>query len=544
MRSTVLPEYDRRLQAAFETQGEVSLLNRFKRAKGKKKNQPQTKQMADGSVSYVRLPNVEASVSDDEADKIAMISVEGPLLNKACWMYTDSGPILIIDGYDRIEATLSKFAADETVKGIFVRGDTPGGMVTGCFELAEKIKAWTSEKPILWYNESLTCSAGYALASACTEIHALKTALTGSIGVVYARYDYTGAMDQAGVSLTIFKSDEKKDHGNPETEMSDQESKDNQTEIDALADMFRGLVSEHRPLSIEDIKGFAAGTFMSAQAQSHNLIDGQTDLQGAVSRLTELASTPTPSTDPIPAPAPEPVAVSKKTAAKQSTQKQETPMSKSIARHRASLKFALLGAASTMALKLASDADEDELNAAMDDEAEKELDAMDEEDITSMDEDDDVSAMDEDEDLEAMDEDELEAMDEEEETEAKAAFKASASRIARSAVATVTAASTPAPKPTGDPAKDAVAAERARSKAIMALPEATGKEALAAEMAAEGVSVEGAKRMLAKAPKASKRAFNPPSPKLGTGKKKAGSPSESPLLANLTKKREARAANK
>lgn len=135
--------------------------------------------------------------------------------------------------------------------------------------------------------------------------------------------------------------------------------------------------------------------------------------------------------------------------------------------------------------------DEDELEAAIDDEADEEVKAMD---------DDEVAAMDEEDDAKAESDEDPEMMDEEDENYSAKSFRATASRIAGKALAR---AKKPAPiAKTGDPAADAVAEDRARVKAIAALPEATGREALANSLAASGMSVADAKDALSKSPKA------------------------------------------
>lgn len=531
IRPSVLPEYERRLHAAFADQNGVSLLNRFKaRKKNKKSGFNLPPAMASGHIDKIRLPSADSSLRDDAAPSIAIMSIEGPLLNKACWMSDWNGnPVLIIDGYDRIESVLSQLASDPQIKGIFVKGNTPGGYAIGCNELGRKVALFAKEKPILWYNEFMTCSAGYALATACTEIHSLETAITGSIGCVYARYDVTAAMEKAGVNLTIFKSDDNKAFGNPETELTEGESAFHVAEINLLAGMFRDLVSDTRGLSIDQIKDLKAGVCMGVEAQQKGLIDGFGDEAAAMSRLLELVENPNP--NPIPAPAaPEPAA--EPSAASPSTPKQENPMSKSIARHRASLAVMLMAAASSFAFAspAAASLDKDTLKRSLKTQTDEDVEAMDDEDVTAMDEDEDVEAMEEDEDLEAMDDDELDSTeaamdDDEQEVDAKTAFHARATRIAKTALASVSSASAPAAKPTGNAVKDAVNADRKRAADINALPEAKGRESLAAHFASTDMSVSAAKAALNAAPKASKgkRLASVNSPDIGTG---GGNPSK------------------
>jgi len=543
---SVLPELHARLNSY--TPHTAKLADRlFRRAETQR---PPSEAINNIGATRIRAGGLQSSPVMAQPDPyFAHITIEGPLLNKAApW-----GDMICVDGYNRIEADISEAMHDPDCAGILLDIDSPGGMVNGCFELSDKIGNWAKEKPIITHTSGLLCSAAYALAAQCSEIHSALTATVGSIGVIYGRYDVTGAMEKEGLKIDFITSGDQKSWGHPETAMSETELTTLQAEINQLADMFFGRVAAGRDMSAEDVKALEAGAFLTQTALTHGLVNSQTDIAGALARLSALAAQSQDPT-PIPAPAPEPAATAAQTStptrpAKSGTENKETPMSKSPARHRASLAVMLSGTASIMALKLANDADEDELKKAVDEETEEELNAMDDEDITSMDEDDEVEAMDEDDDIEAMDEDELEAMEEEDDPEAEdeaekpsasRAFKAAASRIAYAAAAKVAAKAPRKPAKTGNAAKDAVTADRARAKSIMALPEARGKEALAAEMAAEGVSIDGAKRMLAKSPKAAKRNFNPPSPKLGTGGKGTSEEKRMASLSDVIEKRTAR----
>jgi len=522
---TVVNELHARLQAAYSPRG-AKLADKLMRraiAKGKPNR-------GEATASRVLATRIQLSAGTSvtpviQADPyLAHIAIEGPLLNKAAMW----GDMVCVDGYDRIEADIAAAMADPDCAGILLDIDSPGGMVNGCFELADKIGVWAKEKPIVTHTSGLLCSAAYALASQTSEIHAALTATTGSIGVIYGRYDFTGKMKKDGVRIDMITSGDRKSWGHPETEMSDAELAATESEINALADMFFTRVAEGRGLTTEAVADMQAGAFLTAQAQDLGLVNSLTDLSGALARLSSLAAgeTPEPAPDPIPVPpAPEPVA--DPSAASTSTPKLETHMSKSFARHRASLAIALTAAACTLAFATAEGLDEDELKTAIDEDVKEDVDGMDDEDVKTMDVDEDVAAMEEDDDLEAMDDEEIaqteDAMDDDDEEVAPSAvFRAKASRIAKAATARVSASADPAPAPTGDAVKDAVAAERHRMSAINNLPEAVGREALAAELAAEGMSVDGAKRVLGKAAKPSKRGFAPPSPKLGTGGSRSG----------------------
>ena len=590
----IVPELHQRLQASYEPRA-ARLFNRAKRRKAKKPK-------ADSNIKS--NPNVTArahryALSQNPAQiqhdpYIDHITVSGPLLNKA--EYFDG--MLCVDGYDRIEAAFARAIADTDCAGILFEIDSPGGIVSGCFELSEKIQQWAAIKPITVHCGGLLCSAAYSLAAGCTQIIAQRTALIGSIGVVYGRLDVTAMNKKEGVKIDFIKSGDQKTWGNPETPMDDAELAAHQTEVMQLANMFFEGVAAGRGMDIAAIQDLQAGTFLTQIAIDHGLADDIGDLAFALSRTAELAqshgrdapqleteisetdiaassdaaqSNPKASTSQSKFKSKFKSKFQPAAPAVQSTIK-ETPMSKF---KRGALRATLALTATTMAKNaMATHAmgddeidamEDDELKKAVDEEAQEEVEAMDDDEVKAMN--DEIEAMDdneiaamEDDEIEAMDEDELEAMDEDDEAMKDAKFKASASRIAHRAIAQYRRAHPAALAPAAlAPAKSgkantshhrrdvnaAVKAERSRVAAIQALPEAGRNPSLAAHFIAEGTSLKSAKAGLKAAAKnqPANRLSSVHNPNIGTGSGQASS-SKSTGLDQALKAEQARKAAK
>ena len=107
----------------------------------------------------------------------AIIPVSGSLVAKSNTLRPYSG----MTGYDGIKVNLDMAMSDSDVSHIVFDMDSGGGEVTGCFELCDYIFASRGTKKITALVSSLSCSACYALASACDEIVMSETATVGSI---------------------------------------------------------------------------------------------------------------------------------------------------------------------------------------------------------------------------------------------------------------------------------------------------------------------------------------------------------------------------
>ncbi|WP_372378546.1 hypothetical protein ACBZ91_06635 [Vibrio natriegens] len=90
-------------------------------------------------------------------DGIAIIPIDGTLVHK----YGYVKPISGMTGYDGIMHRLTEAISDPEVKGALLDMDTPGGMVAGCFDLADKIAEMRKIKPIwsLGYDMHWQCRA-------------------------------------------------------------------------------------------------------------------------------------------------------------------------------------------------------------------------------------------------------------------------------------------------------------------------------------------------------------------------------------------------
>ena len=445
---------------------------------------------------------------------IELISIRGPLLNRAEYW----GDMLCIDGYDRIEAALMGAVQDPACAGIMLDIDSPGGMVNQCFELVDVMADIAKEKPLASWTGGLACSAAYALASAASEITASLTAITGSIGVIYGRPDYTGWNDKNGFKINFITSGNKKTWGNPDTEMSDDEFAEEQAEINTLAGMFFERVARTRPLTPEQIQDLQAGSFLTGAAMSAGLVDHQGSLNDALARFSSRILDPDSVTEPEPAPAP--AATEPNPPIQQSTPKQpkENSMSRlSLARSRASVAALLSGLAMGMTMNAMSDEekdaiDEEDITAAVDDETADAVDAMEDDDVAAID-DEDTEALEDDEDVKAMDEDDMEDED-------KSAL-ASASRISHAALTKLRASSAkPAKTPSAAKSAKTNAGDRlAIAEQILALPEAAGKESHARTLAFNtDCTVEQAKAKLkADKSRSASRTAATPNPDLGPG---------------------------
>lgn len=200
---------------------------------------------------------------------VGFLTIRGPLFQRwgiEAWWYGGMS-------YDVIRGAFDMLVNDATVTRIVLDIDSPGGMVSGCFELAEHIFAARGTKPIDAVANDSAYSAAYAIASACDRIHLPNSGGVGSVGVVATHLDVSRFDDRIGFTYTHIVAGSKKVDGTPHAPLSESARSDIQTEVDRLAEMFVGMVARNRGLAPEAVAALQAGCLFGPAAITAGLAD-------------------------------------------------------------------------------------------------------------------------------------------------------------------------------------------------------------------------------------------------------------------------------
>jgi protease-4 len=100
-----------------------------------------------------------------------------------------------------VVGVLRGLAERANVRAVVVRVDSPGGEVMASDLLWRAVRLLAEKKPVIASLGDTAASGGYYLAMAAREIVADPCSLTGSIGVVMARFELDELLDWLGVSL-------------------------------------------------------------------------------------------------------------------------------------------------------------------------------------------------------------------------------------------------------------------------------------------------------------------------------------------------------
>ncbi|AAM07395.1 proteinase IV [Methanosarcina acetivorans C2A] len=220
------------------------------------------------------------------SEKIAVIYVQGSML---------TGNVPSGLGYatsEEISENIHSAVADENVKAIVLRINSPGGSPAAAQEISIEIeKAQEKGIPVVVSMGDLAASAAYYISAPADYIYANPSTSTGSIGVIWTFENMSSYYEREGVEYYISKSGEFKDMGSSWRGLTDEEKEYADSVVMESYDDFVGQVAEGRNMSRSEVKELADGRiYTGTKAKELGLVDGFGNLYDAIDKAAELGS--------------------------------------------------------------------------------------------------------------------------------------------------------------------------------------------------------------------------------------------------------------
>jgi protease IV len=209
------------------------------------------------------------------------------------------GPVVVGEGPmageffsgERVSEEIRRAGRDERIKAIVFRVNSPGGSAAGSDLVWRAVReAQRRGKPVVVSMGDVAGSGGYYVAMGADAIVAGPTTVTGSIGVVYAKFDLSELMQRLGIRLDVVKSDPVSDALSPARAMTAAELAQLNEVVGELYSTFTAKVTEGRKLDPEATERVARGRVWSGvAAQARGLVDELGGLGRAVALAREKA---------------------------------------------------------------------------------------------------------------------------------------------------------------------------------------------------------------------------------------------------------------
>lgn len=215
-------------------------------------------------------------------DSIALIHIGGVIAGSGTTYQGVASPEYVLDQLDQA-------LADDSVRAILLRIDSPGGTVAASQEISLAVRRAAEEKPVVASIGDIGASGAYMVASQCSEIVASPGSSVGSIGVIMEIPNVAGLLDKLGVEFTVLTEGEHKDVGNPYRSVTATESAMLQGQMEIAYEQFISDVATGRGMSEAEVRDLATGwVWLGSEAIELGLVDTLGNYDDAVDAAAEL----------------------------------------------------------------------------------------------------------------------------------------------------------------------------------------------------------------------------------------------------------------
>ena len=194
-------------------------------------------------------------------------------------------------GGDTIANLLLKALADDKLKALVVRIDSPGGSVTGSDRIREAIlEAHRRGLPVVASMGSVAASGGYWVATAADHVLAAPSTVTGSIGVFGILPIFKGTLAKASLGADGVRTTPLSGQPDILQGTSPQVDALMQAGVNQIYARFTHLVSDARHLPVARVDQIGQGrVWEGTTAQRLGLVDGFGSLDDAIAEAARRA---------------------------------------------------------------------------------------------------------------------------------------------------------------------------------------------------------------------------------------------------------------
>lgn len=240
-------------------------------------------------IQYRDIPS--DSLGLNKGDRVAVVYASGAI-NIGHSSNSPLGGQMV--GSDTIVKAVNDAAADNSIKAIVLRVDSPGGSALASDLMWKAIEDAKAKKPVVVSMSDVAASGGYYISCNANKIVAEPSTITGSIGMFLGKpvlrgfYDWLGVTNQyvtKGKNAGIFKETE---HWTPEEKAKMTESANH-----VYYDNFVPKVAKGRNKTNEEVDTLGQGrVWTGTQAKANGLIDEFGGLEKAIDIAKQLANLP------------------------------------------------------------------------------------------------------------------------------------------------------------------------------------------------------------------------------------------------------------
>ena len=216
--------------------------------------------------------------------EVGVIEIKGSLTNRDSVWNRYYG----VTSYGEIRKALVYAAQQADVKAILLDIDSGGGAVNGVSDTGDLISMVDRNiKPVYAMTDGTMASAAYWLGASARQVYAAKTSLVGSIGVISTHAEYSKALKEAGINVTVLRAGEYKALVNSVEPLTKVAIEQAMERLNTAYDIFIGHVAASRNVTVDKADSVMGQgrEFMGEAAVGAGLIDGISNFEGMLAKI-------------------------------------------------------------------------------------------------------------------------------------------------------------------------------------------------------------------------------------------------------------------
>lgn len=219
--------------------------------------------------------------------RVAVVEVRGAIVSRQV------GPLpMAVEG--PIRAALKRVREDRRYRGLLVVIDSRGGSALASERILRELQLVAQHKPVVAYLADFAASGGYMVALGAHAIVAQPLTLTGSIGVVSARFNVGELLERFGIRVEHLERGARSGMLSPSRPLSSGERELLDHQVEELYREFVASVARARGMPEDLTEPLARGrVWTGADAAQHRLVDQLGGVGVALSLLRSRLPNPT-----------------------------------------------------------------------------------------------------------------------------------------------------------------------------------------------------------------------------------------------------------
>lgn len=223
-----------------------------------------------GAAAFIR--SMGWTPSSIGKDKLGVVYLEGPIMDST-----------------KVVNWIRTLKKDDSVKGVLLRVNSPGGAIAPSQELYDAVKTLDAVKPVVASYSTVAASGGYYASAPARVIVANPGSITASIGVMAEFVTVTEALDKLGIKPEVLTTGKFKAAGTPMRELSAAQRGQLLGMMTDLHEQFVDDVAAARNMKRSRVAAIADGRAVTGrQALALGLVDMLGSESVAFDKLKEL----------------------------------------------------------------------------------------------------------------------------------------------------------------------------------------------------------------------------------------------------------------